>query len=583
MRYKDLKQALFALMSVFPIEKLDAEKEKLVQTAGTPSTDQELRTGARTFLRFGGKRLNRWRRQQLSSEEDTDESSSEAEVRTDHTSRPAGEADFEKAKKQLKRCKELLYTFRLDSAVESEDSLTDGVIDEIALRSADVPTTRQTKLHQELAQVIEVFEIAIESEVERIDAFCKDLVQALLQLKQESGKNLSLLLEEPTIAMHVSLEYVFRLSTQEMEVLSGFANLYTEAAAVERFLLVNIQAVRRIVLKLTDFLESRKHTFLPAAHVKLSSASRKALGRLGRRLQSVQSMRQELSHADGEIMCSSSCYHEYVHDHIRQLETLRFRRKLARFEAGTKHPRLTKATKFLDLESQLRPTQFLSTSVWMVFSTLFLTYLMTYVDKNNTVFSEKGYFISSSIDQAPAANVGTLGLNLSLCLIGIVIFVKHKIVKKQLRGRVWMRTHRLSCGLGIAGVFFGMGVAAFQHQDLPFWHNLCAACFFLFSLFHILMETFVDHWHDLSTIRLGKARTRLAGLTVLGVLGFLIPMAYIISMGPLLGDEFRTRTKFFAAVCELLAFGCLVGWFATYYSTFQEYSFQLHVHRRLVE
>ena len=79
-------------------------------------------------------------------------------------------------------------------------------------------------------------------------------------------------------------------------------------------------------------------------------------------------------------------------------------------------------------------------------------------------WEEKGYFLSAMIDLQPAANIGSLGLTLSLGSFLVVAFVRHKIVKKQLGAQRCVLLHRASITLAFIAAIGGDGVAAYQHS-----------------------------------------------------------------------------------------------------------------------
>jgi len=284
-----------------------------------------------------------------------------------------------------------------------------------------------------------------------------------------------------------------------------------------------------------------------------------------------------------KTMVTSSEYHDFVQDHLTQLQLQRHQEKLARCEARSKM--LTRLTRHIDMENQMRPATFLLVGVILPLVTLAITYYISfniYVDEEQqrTVFDEKGFFISTSIDRAPASNIGTLGLTTTLTMLSIIIFVKHKLVKKQLRGRNWMRTHRIATAFGLLSTFCGNGVAAFQHEANATAHNTFAGLFFLFGMIHVVMETLIDYKFSLSMPVTRKLRLLTSALLIFCVAGFLLPMSYVISHRSL-DREVARRWKQVAATFEVGAFVLFCLWFASYYAVLRASQFKLHVQYRV--
>mmetsp|Transcript_11398 Transcript_11398/g.13064 ORF Transcript_11398/g.13064 Transcript_11398/m.13064 type:complete len:659 (+) Transcript_11398:416-2392(+) len=429
--------------------------------------------------------------------------------------------------------------------------------------------------------LVDFLSCAIRYDVLRVKRFVDTMVERLtLSLDCDLSKAIGNLLESSKAKMR-GMEYTLRLGNQDMKTLTALGHWMDTINALERFIIVNIQAIRKIVKKFhkhsTSLLKESNNSSSRMA--KLDSG----IDVLIQCLVPVHTLKSKSFDLDTRIMCSSSCYHDYLQDHLKQLDTTRTRAKLVRHERQKKFS--TRLTKLIDMETQIMPSFLLLLGVVLVIFTLICTYYMSmsiYVDGDGltTVFDEKGYFISASIDRAPAANIGTLGLNLSLTFIGIAIFVKHKVVKKQLRGRVWMRTHRIACAFGMFAIFCGKGVAACQHEDLPVAHNVFAALFFTFSMLHVILETLLDYEHKLSSRYLTKLRVFIATAVSVSVVLFITPMAYLIGIcgGDLCPQ--RNEIRFFAAVFEIAGFCCLILWFATYYPLFRALQFQLHVHRK---
>ncbi|GBG34419.1 Phosphate system positive regulatory protein PHO81 [Hondaea fermentalgiana] len=281
-------------------------------------------------------------------------------------------------------------------------------------------------------------------------------------------------------------------------------------------------------------------------------------------------------------MVSSSVFHDFILDQRTQLHAQRQQEKLARVEARSKM--LTRLTRHIDMENQMRPASFLMAGVILPLVTLAITYYISstiYIDDemSMTIFDEKGFFISASLDVAPASNIGTLGLTTTLSMLSVIIFVKHKLVKKQLRGRNWMRTHRIATAFGLLSTFCGNGVAAFQHNAHAAAHNTFAALFFVFGMIHVVMETLLDLRFSLSMPMTRKARLLISVLLIVSVMGFLGPMTYVLVERP--PKEVGRFYKKIAASFEITAFACFVFWFGSYYSVLKASQFKLHVVHRV--
>lgn len=286
-----------------------------------------------------------------------------------------------------------------------------------------------------------------------------------------------------------------------------------------------------------------------------------------------------------EVMVECSPFYEFLIDQKSMLKNLRQYQIEDRVQRR-KHT-LTQITQHIDI-NQVQTHFFVIVAVILPMLTLAITYYLSlgiYVDEENkvSILHEKGWFISASIDRAPASNIGTLGLNTTLMLLSVIVYVKHKLVKKQLRGRTWMRTHRVSTLFGFLSIFCGGGVAAFQHEDHATAHNSFAATFFIFGMVHVVMETFVDYYHSLSLPRTRVIRVTVASLLILCVTGFLVPMAYVISSknsdNPAPAQVLRLY-RLIAATFEVAAFACFVIWFASYYHILRSSQIQFNVIQR---
>ena len=124
----------------------------------------------------------------------------------------------------------------------------------------------------------------------------------------------------------------------------------------------------------------------------------------------------------------------------------------------------------------------LAVTVLLPVVTFLSAYRITDRVSQGAQWEEKGYFLSAMIDLQPAANIGSLGLTLSLGSFLVVAFVRHKIVKKQLGAQRCVLLHRASITLAFIAAIGGDGVAAYQHSASRTVHNIFAATFVLCAL-----------------------------------------------------------------------------------------------------
>jgi hypothetical protein len=285
-----------------------------------------------------------------------------------------------------------------------------------------------------------------------------------------------------------------------------------------------------------------------------------------------------------KVMMECSTYYDFVVDTKTQLIEQRQMDKQARNEQR-KHM-LTRLTTHIDVEKQMRFSTVLAAGVLLPLLTLVVTYWISstiYVDEHGlvSVLQHKGWFISASIDRAPASNIGTLGLTTTLSMLTVIIFVKHNFVKMQLRGRAYMFTHRIATGLGLLSCFCGNGVAAFQHMDHATAHNTFAVTFFVLGMLHVVLETYLDLRLGLSLPRTRQLRLGASGALVLCVLFFIGPMGYVLSHGSDMCEQDIYWWKLIAAFFEVSALACFLIWFASYHHVFRALQFKMSVQYRV--
>eukprot|EP00924_Labyrinthula_sp_SR-Ha-C_P008151 snap_masked-scaffold_11-processed-gene-4.34-mRNA-1 protein AED:1.00 eAED:1.00 QI:0/-1/0/0/-1/1/1/0/535 len=396
------------------------------------------------------------------------------------------------------------------------------------------------------------------------------------------------------------------LEENQMRFLSDMARCIDECKALKKFQYINNYAASRLATKVKrEFEVDKEFEFLPINGDK------------------IKILHDQLKDAKHNFIFCSSSLHDYLNDCEQSLRTERIQAKLFRNEMyhveRTSHKRLRKLkrmTRLTFLDSDIQKTPFTAANLvlsgaFSIVSTLFASYCLTF-QKQKAVFEEKGYFISASIDRAPGANIGTLGLNISLMLVAGAVSARHKIVKKHLKGMAWMVMNRFALVCGLSSVFAGMGVAAFRHEDNENAHNMFAFLFFTSSLTYIGSEAFLAGMNNLKRSKAEIYATKIiVTLLVASTLGFLIPQFYLIgycreyvellkNASPyqtLDADALsnctaldglskycvhRKEIKLFSAVNEIIAFVCITSWYAMYYLTFTKYKFHLHVHRLAV-
>ena len=191
-----------------------------------------------------------------------------------------------------------------------------------------------------------------------------------------------------------------------------------------------------------------------------------------------------------------------------------------------------------------------------------------------SLFEARGFFLSASIDKPPAANIGTLGLSISLTIIAGVMYLKHKMVSKQLRG-LWTFSHRVSLFFGMLSYVGGMGVGAYQYHLDKNLHLAYAGVFFISALIHMAFEVIlmtVLELEDPQTLRVRQAIAAICTLLCPAMIGCLLTS--------------RTFPKFSAnhlmfrsasATCEIFLFISFLLYFASYYPMFRRAHVSLSV------
>eukprot|EP00947_MAST-08B_sp_MAST-8B-sp1_P002572 g2572.t1 len=242
-------------------------------------------------------------------------------------------------------------------------------------------------------------------------------------------------------------------------------------------------------------------------------------------------------------------------------------------------------------EKTLKPTVLLGLVLLLPLVTLCVTYRMTAAIVVNgttgaTVFDEKGYFISASIDRAPASNLGTLGLSLTLSAMFWVCFIRHKIVKKQLIGHS-MLLHRTSYILSIISISGGFGIVSYQHHLGPVLHNFFALVFFVGGVSYVIMDTFLDYYYYLCAWRMRLCRAAFAVAVVASLLLFLFFMGrHMKCMNSVRAGDGRCTIdedmpwRHAAAAAEIAMFVIFISFFATYWPSFSESYVELSIVRR---
>ena len=199
------------------------------------------------------------------------------------------------------------------------------------------------------------------------------------------------------------------------------------------------------------------------------------------------------------------------------------------------------------------------------------------------IWVRKGYFLSAAIDLPPAANFGSLGLTITLAAFMAVAIVRHHIVAERLhaprcdgshveRNPSLSLLHALSLASALTAAVGGHGVAAYQHCESGFWHNIFAACFVLFALLHFALESTLERLAGLSSRLARASRLTLVLLAAAGCATFICHV--------LVEEMHRTYIgigKLVAACAEIMTCLSFLIYLATYSRSFHETRITLSV------
>lgn len=199
------------------------------------------------------------------------------------------------------------------------------------------------------------------------------------------------------------------------------------------------------------------------------------------------------------------------------------------------------------------------------------------------IWVRKGYFLSAAIDLPPAANFGSLGLTITLAAFMAVAIVRHHIVAERLhaprcdgshveRNPSLVLLHAVSLASALTAAVGGHGVAAYQHCESGFLHNLFAACFVLFALLHFALESTLERLAGLSSRLARASRLTLVLLAATGCATFICHV--------LIEEMHRTYIgigKLVAACAEIMTCLCFLIYLATYSRSFHETRITLSV------
>ena len=199
------------------------------------------------------------------------------------------------------------------------------------------------------------------------------------------------------------------------------------------------------------------------------------------------------------------------------------------------------------------------------------------------IWVRKGYFLSAAIDLPPAANFGSLGLTITLAAFMAVAIVRHHIVAERLhaprcdgshveRNPSLVLLHAVSLASALTAAVGGHGVAAYQHCESGFLHNLFAACFVLFALLHFALESTLERLAGLSSRLARASRLTLVLLAAAGCATFICHV--------LIEEMHRTYIgigKLVAACAEIMTCLCFLIYLATYSRSFHETRITLSV------
>ena len=206
----------------------------------------------------------------------------------------------------------------------------------------------------------------------------------------------------------------------------------------------------------------------------------------------------------------------------------------------------------------------LAVTVLLPVVTFLSAYRITDRVSQGAQWEEKGYFLSAMIDLQPAANIGSLGLTLSLGSFLVVAFVRHKIVKKQLGAQRCVLLHRASITLAFIAAIGGDGVAAYQHSASRTVHNIFAATFVLCALAHFCLECFIEWRGALSSFGVRLFHTAMCAVMAAGCATFLSHVLFEELGGTPIGIG-----KLLAAKAEIATVSAFVLYLCTYLETFR--------------
>lgn len=169
------------------------------------------------------------------------------------------------------------------------------------------------------------------------------------------------------------------------------------------------------------------------------------------------------------------------------------------------------------------------------------------------------FFLSSSIDNAPASCVGSFGLSLSLVAIPFVSLARFSQIEVR-RPRLFFNKVGLLCGL--LSAVAGHGVASFQSSHgLPV-HLTFAGTFFTAGTAVAVSQCVVDWQTKSSGFGVGLRKVNafllfvsLAGMGLIGLVGLIRYTK----------PPFPPGMTFGICFFELLYFACLLGVYATLY------------------
>ena len=409
--------------------------------------------------------------------------------------------------------------------------------------------------------------------VEGVDAFFAEKLDWIESTLQDLQPRVRTLLANSEV---ISEEPAVCEGSETALLLERLATAITSTKKLRKFVVVNKEALRKIVKKYKRWHSGGTELI----GVRLQCAGQDQAARLARAWDSVRKLNDELF-----LSCSS--YYEYLQDtrHLQKKHTQRLKRRTDS-DAILRKSRLARmigvdSYRRINVESTFEPAVLLA----LVLIVPLVTFATTYFISSNMLdddsnpdslplFAARGYFLSASIDKPPASNIGTLGLSISLTIIAVVMFLKHKMVSSQLRG-LWTFSHRVSLTFGMLSYVGGMGVAAYQYNLDKNLHLAFAGIFFVSALIHMLFEVIL-----MTVLKIEDPRTLRVRQVIVFMCIILCPLMIVCLLWSHRFERFSSSHLLLrntSAGSEITMFILLLVYFGSYYAMFRRAHVSLRV------